>query len=522
MKSEKELEIEKESEPYTFARTIKNEEIHISQAESGKQGYYCIDCGLEMQAKKGDKKMHHFSHDPKDISIKGKCTYSNETYRHNLAKRILEEIKQIKVPAIYKYPPYNEEGRPNKIRDAFTITAISAKSEITFYENNKGVICWGKKESIDDDMGEYLLIKPDVAFFDSNYNPILLIEIVVTHKVDAEKLSKIRRLGINTIQVTVPKDSPEEIRNNFYTTNRTQWIYNYEQEAATYIRVPEGDSQGIPQIDEFQRELLKSIESYACRKAQIGNLLRGIRKCMETEQYRGIIQSVRDELLRVEGNTERDSDKLRTIQDSHRKQIEERYAREATRLDNEERELSKEEGELDNKNSVLERRYINLEELYWRRKREIGGEQEKLWGDTNNPEERISEIGREEAIISANERIVREQYNQDSRKEAASIEQIEQRRTNLPEQYKNIEEAVGREFESRKEEVRREFEDLRKQSFEAVEIQDFRGCPRLSERIKNILDARRVIDDIETEILTYRKLQAAKTIFDSRSYKDWV
>jgi len=116
-----------------------------------------------------------------------------------------------------------------------------------------GVVKWGKKEDLESDGRNSLLIRPDVAFFDANNLPILLIEVVATHKINAEKLSKIRRLGINSIQITIPKGSPEEIRAAFYTTSRTQWIYNYEQEETPYIRIPEGDNQGILLIDEFQK-----------------------------------------------------------------------------------------------------------------------------------------------------------------------------------------------------------------------------------------------------------------------------
>ena len=48
---------------------------------------------------------HHFAYDPKDAENKGKCSFSDETYRHQLAKDSLQYIKQITVPALYKYSP---------------------------------------------------------------------------------------------------------------------------------------------------------------------------------------------------------------------------------------------------------------------------------------------------------------------------------------------------------------------------------------------------------------------------------
>ena len=66
---------------------------------------------------------HHFAYDPKDAENKGKCSFSDETYRHQLAKDSLQYIKQIKVPALYKYPPTGIEGKPSKLQDARVIEA---------------------------------------------------------------------------------------------------------------------------------------------------------------------------------------------------------------------------------------------------------------------------------------------------------------------------------------------------------------------------------------------------------------
>ena len=119
-----------------FAFNIKNEVVHVSEVESGRKGYYCMGCRREMQAKKGEIMIHHFSHDPKDTIKKGKCTFSDETYRHKLAKDILQRIKELKVPALFKYPPKGTEGRPDKIKDSTTIVAHTVRNELFFYEDD--------------------------------------------------------------------------------------------------------------------------------------------------------------------------------------------------------------------------------------------------------------------------------------------------------------------------------------------------------------------------------------------------
>ena len=49
-----------------WAKNLKGDYIHISQAQSGAQGYDCLGCGKEMLAAKGLIKKHYFRHVVKD------------------------------------------------------------------------------------------------------------------------------------------------------------------------------------------------------------------------------------------------------------------------------------------------------------------------------------------------------------------------------------------------------------------------------------------------------------------------
>lgn len=264
-----------------YAYNIEHKEIHVSKAESGKKGYFCLGCEREMQAviSKKQNRISYFRHDPKAVKGKGKCTYSDESYRHKLAKDILQRTKFIKVPSLYKYPPIGQKGKEYLLSESIIIEAAMVGIEKSFFENENGGICWGKKNEVNE---KYLLFRPDVTFFDKNNNPILLIEIVVTHKIKEDKLIKIKRLGINTVQVTIPKSSPEEIEKCFSNTNRIKWIYNYEQESSIYIQTTDRDSETLLSADEIQRKLFE--ESFTCRKAEIAYLIRIIKECMESKQ----------------------------------------------------------------------------------------------------------------------------------------------------------------------------------------------------------------------------------------------
>jgi hypothetical protein len=313
-----------------YAYNIKNEVIFIEKADSGRQGYYCMGCGREMLAKKGAIRRPHFAHDFKDALMKNSCTFAEETLRHKLAKEILQLEKKIKVPTLYKQPPQGTDQVPRKIKESELIQAHSVRNEVQFYEDEKGKICWGRnldfKEA--ENKNKYLLIQPDVTFFDKDNNPILLIELVATHKVDREKLTKIRRLGIDAVEVKVPKDSPEAINNIFGVTSQTKWLYNYEQEKTDYFSIPEGDRTGVLPLDDFQAGVS---ETPLCRLNRIRNLLRGIRKFVESEEYRTAEQAFRQSLRRVKDNTERDRERMRILQTG----IETEFRAETERLENE-------------------------------------------------------------------------------------------------------------------------------------------------------------------------------------------
>jgi hypothetical protein len=381
-----------------FAENVKGEPIYILDVESGRKGYFCIGCKTQMQAVKTKIKgrKSYFRHDATDVkNNQTQCTFSNETYRHNQAISILDRIKRIKVPTLYKYPPKNSEGKVIKIRDSEFIEAKYAKSELTFYETDLGEVKYGKNPEIDN---RNLLIRPDVTFFDLHNEPILLIEIVVKHKIDSEKLAKIKRLGIDTVQVTIPKDSLENIENSFSLGRKIKWIHNNEQERTEYIYSANNDSEGISQIDELQRKFFE--ESFECRKSQIKNLIRAITKSLESEHYRGIERGFRQEIQRIEINTKRTEKELQKHRDGIRNGVHRKFETRRNNIESKRKELNRKEQNFDesykdkedelniffDENERTNREHsASLEKRYFKRRREIESDQ-------NEVEKSINEI----------------------------------------------------------------------------------------------------------------------------------
>lgn len=340
---------------YAFSLKV-NDIVHISKIEQKDKGlgtgYSCMGCNRPMQAVLSiiDNRKKFFRHHITEKGVK-KCTYSDESYRHKLAKDILQMEKNIAVPNLYKYVYEKDNKRKFLIKESTIIEADKVLIEHYLYENENGEIEFSKEKK--DKTDNELLIKPDVLFLDSQNKPILIIELVATSKPDTNKLIKLKRLGINAIQVRIPKDSPESIKLTFKHTNNTYWIYNYEEDRFDTLSIPESSSDRISEPDELQRKFFE--ENFTCRSAQIRNLIRGLGKILESEQYNSVVKRFRSELQRTSDNTEQFEQRLDERRAGVRSSGIKQHSSRREKLEIEKREFEEEE-------TSLERRYNNKRE----------------------------------------------------------------------------------------------------------------------------------------------------------------
>lgn len=531
-----------------YALNVKYEVVHISEVESGQKGYFCLGCGKDLQAVKSklENRIHYFRHAPTDVRIERKCTYSDETHRHKLAKEILARLKHIKVPAVYKYPPKDYDGLATLLKESVLIEAHSVEMERTFYEDSSGEIKWGGNHDVDE---KHLLVKPDITFFDINKKPILFIELVVTHGVNAAKKAKLKRLGINTIQVKIPKDSPESIEKNFYSTERIKWIYNYDEECAKYIPIPNKDTTGIPSIDEEQRRLFA--ESFQCRQAQINNLIRTIKRILESKQYGVVEKGLRSELSRVEANTREHQSRLESIREEHRnrviKQLEPRYEN----FKRETKQLEKEEREFEKHYNDLERRYFakrkELEREEKKVDRELSGDFEDERGNGSSIEARRAsirvksaevklaidreetEIRRIEKELAGHAEYVRtEESSLTSRFERLTKETLRnidsslREMEELPARFDSNKGRITNEFRTAEEEARKGDEDLRRRINEDVMSRNSKGDSRVSRRIRDIFSSREPLKNIGEIRRLLGRIRKAHDACKNRDFLSWV
>lgn len=545
----------KHIEESQYAKNMKGKQIFINDSESGRKGYYCIGCDHEMEAVKRKVEYYksYFRHIPLDKK-KGErdCTFSNETYRHSLVKNLLQLSKRIKVPPLYKFVEFGEITKKYKIKDAEFIHASLVKNEVIFYENDDGEVKWGQQLEIEE---KNLLFIPDVVFFDSKSKPILLIEITATHKVSYEKLAKIRRLGINTIEIIIPKSSPEDIENNLNKSDNKVWLYNYEEQRIETSSLSERDGETLLQTDEFQNLCFE--ETYKCRATEINNLIRAISRNLESQQYKILSQGIESEIYRVENNTERAEQQLSEftakVRERTKKEFRERIEFPERDIENNIRgekgilnELFQEkvglEKRYNRKGEELEKRHSDLEGRYLSKRTCLEGETERVEEDIdkrrndkrsreyyidkiNGFESEIARVESEIRAIDARRDSIRTRFEEKGREQETEYSKKEEilessfRRKRDSIDTKSIE--VEKEYEDRNRNLRKSFDKERTGAIRAVKEKDFNGKFRLGFLFEGIIQSKRIFEDRELAFRTYRKYQKANAIIRNQSYKNW-
>jgi len=511
-----------------YAYNDKLKEVFVDDVESGKKGYFCLGCQKPMQAVKSKLgRANYFRHDAEGQKNLPKCTYSDETYRHKLAKEILQRIKKIKVPAVYKFPPKGTDGQAYLLQASQYIKAHYVGVELTAWEDEDLIMRVGKARDGTRMPGE---IRPDITFFNNQNKPILFIEIVATHKPDEQKLLKYKCFGVDAIQVKIPKSSPGEIEKVFDRTINTNWIYNGQEQHTNYVQVSESDSDSVPPAEDLPREFYE--ETFRCRKAEIGNLIRRIGACLESEHYRSIEGELRTKISEVEKSTEN----LFRAEEEHRGRVQER-------IDNEnkgEREkIESETGVFESAEAEFRDEKEDLESRYNKKARELRHAQRdinsqiaeqngKYFDATENFGGRRKQFG-----------IERERIQSACEEERGRIESIKFRRESLPIKYEGIraglinkydEEEAGIEglkdreqelFRASEESIRGKFEEYTREAIEKVEKRNIDGADDYTIGIRRILQEWRDLNDIKDEIKHLKRIRAAYECFKTGSFKNW-
>lgn len=535
-------------------------EIHISNADSGLKGYRCLGCHSKMQAviqKKDPSRLSFFRHHATNVTKeKPECIRANKEYREKIARAILNRLKYVNAPAIYKYPSNsNSELFPMKIEGKRRIEASYTKAELTFYEDENGVVRWGKNPEI---VEKDLLIRPDITFFNKEDKPILFIEFVVTNKISQEKYLKLSRIGINTLRINIPRKSEEDIEKALKSSRTYKWVYNEKEANTEYIPISRGNTKEFSQVDENERIIFE--EDFRCRQAEIKQLIRSIERSLSSEQYRRIEYELNQQIQKVERNSKRAEQRLEELEESNRrealgrnskqKELEDRKYRdletryigkrrelerdiEATTTNNEFRrkiieDIEREEKEI----KRIEQQLSILEtEITQRIQSEFNQSIEREKGEIKNLKKTIrASINRELASTNSTIQSLGILYDDLPRKTGADfkfskdIEKEEIKR--IGERRSRIEREVYEEFrreinsiESKIKGIEREENNIEESAREEFDREIRTNTRGLSKRTKNLLEAQRVGSYFKEAKLEENSYQRAKKFFSKGTWK---
>lgn len=173
----------------------------IEDVESGlKCGCVCPACGEPLVAKKGKRMMHHFAH-----HAGHNCEYGYESSLHLAAKDILANARRMTLPAVYVSFP-----------DSYK------KDEL---------VCKPKEIQIDKVELERRFgdVIPDVVVYAGGKQ--FFVEIYVTHCIDDEKLAKLKKADISTIEIDLSRKcsitSMQELKDLLLGESaEKKWKYN--------------------------------------------------------------------------------------------------------------------------------------------------------------------------------------------------------------------------------------------------------------------------------------------------------
>ena len=517
-----------------YAMAAENAIIHISEAISGRNGYYCLGCKAIMQAVKFKIPNHisYFRHDPTDVNYKGKCTFSDEEYRRKIAIETLQRLKRLKTPTIYKP---DSLGTYFKVADARFINADEIMVNQYFYEDPDGLIVRASGKL---DGTNQLLVKADFVFFDPSGVPILLIVFVNSFKSSVEQNKRLKRLGIDSVQFKIPTDSPSEIERAFSITEYTKWIYSNEYERASSVPISNGTSESIQYFDEIQGGLFE--ETLACRQSEIRNIIRALTKCLGSKQHTEFEERLREEIFRTETSIAGQRRRFDELRSEAAVGVERESEPRRRKIKYQEEELLRRERQLDFLHPILEKRYRRINEEIGRAQKEFGKQIESRYRElgigARYLDERRRRIEAENRTIGARiekERATNARLEFELSNIPVSFEQKEARYRDEVTRLEDFErsevarierasEHAPAEYREARERIERKFKELRDRVLDQIENRIGGRDTDLSRRIKELLSNGGLLKDCIEKQVAYNRNRKAWDSFKEGAYKSWT
>lgn len=220
-----------------FALSQENRIVHIDEVPNGnKCACVCPACRGTLIAKNsGTVRIHHFAH---GTTIEGMSC--SETALHRAAKQLIADHKSIRLPPPELWPNPTEQSH-------LTFISVEVEKRIVNPADNTWIVadCAGTH-----DTGE------------------LLIEVAVNHRIDEDKLNKIRSLDIPTMEIVID----DYINTPWTWENLSEAVLN-DSQRRSWAYLPEWFSAtGILKADNSTNESIITLNNRAEWVFPIGNI----------------------------------------------------------------------------------------------------------------------------------------------------------------------------------------------------------------------------------------------------------
>ena len=195
--------------------------VNVDSVRRGKEcDCVCLGCGEPVVANQGEIRVHYFSHLPDSGGFSNRpCKQQKrifETLSHEMGKYWVEEMKELEVPPYFHKRPTD--------RDGCTYNSVKVLDGRKLVFDKVVLENWREDNRYRPDCIGYIGDQP------------VVIEIYVTHKVDEDKLAKIRADGLPAVEVVLKHgvfDESWESIDKAMRSNRTvRWLNCPEGETA--------------------------------------------------------------------------------------------------------------------------------------------------------------------------------------------------------------------------------------------------------------------------------------------------
>lgn len=188
-----------------FATDARGRIVHVSEVPRGLNcGCKCVVCGGDLLAKQGAINEWHFAH-----AVDMNCSSAGETALHLALKQIILDGRHIGVPALEVGAVAMVDGYTRHASRVINATIVQYGSPRT-------------EVRIGDVIADAVI---------QSHGQELIVEVAVTHKVDDEKLGKLRKLRRAALELqawTLPRTVGWSELRKFVAgaTDRRTWLFN--------------------------------------------------------------------------------------------------------------------------------------------------------------------------------------------------------------------------------------------------------------------------------------------------------